>query len=449
MMWLRKKLKRGQASLLTLKNRLTDKLIVCLVFFSVLTGMFYYSEKTMVSAGVFFTPTDTFLSLGQFYEDLSKKEDVTYILYHIDGGSNSSYNPKFISRNEKYVSLRIPHKFGYDFLGWYIDPEFRYKVDKVDYVEGKSVTLFAKWSRRINNEYNVKNYEYTSRGKKLKDCTYDFLEDISIPGMPDTKEDDMLNNIIYSQSQCPQGLCITDDFVLMTSYSTEADCLGELIVFSRETGDYLITLGMDPESHLGGIAFDGVNVWVCNSKNKTIERISYDFIQLMAFENTNQVVDATEVVDVYKVKNTPSCITYYDGRLWIATHNILFNSTMKAYCYDNLKDELNVLSEYSIPPQVQGIAFDDKGQVYLSTSYGRNMSSYIKQYSSVVELSSNPNQPEKKVELPPGSEEVDIAKNSLFVIFESAGEKYLEGTDGKGYCYYPIDKILRIDISSL
>ena len=72
MMWLRKKLKRGQASLLTLKNRLTHKLIVCLVFLSVLTGIIYYSEKIIVSAGVFFTPTDTFLSFGQFYEDLSK-----------------------------------------------------------------------------------------------------------------------------------------------------------------------------------------------------------------------------------------------------------------------------------------------------------------------------------------------------------------------------------------
>lgn len=448
MMWLRKKLKRGQASLLTLKNRLTDKLIVCLVFLSVLIGLFYNSEKTMVSAGVYYTPTDTFLSLGQFYEQLSKEHDVSYILYNLDGGSNSLFNPKFVSRDDKAVVLRTPHKFGYNFLGWYIDPEFRYKVDYVEFQQGKAITLFAKWSRRINNEYSVNNYEYISRGTKLKDCTYDFIESISIPGMPDTKEDDLINNIIYSKSQYPQGLCITDDFVIMTSYTDEADCLGSLVVFSRETGDYLITLGMDPESHLGGIAFDGVNVWVCNSNDKTVERISYDFIQLMAYENTHQMVDATDVVDIYPVKNIPSCITYYDGRLWIATHSILWNSRMKAYCYDSTKDELSVLSDYDIPSQVQGIAFDNSGKVYLSTSYGRNMSSYIKRYSSVVELSSKPNQPEKKIELPPGSEEVDIANNSLFVLFESAGEKYLEGTDGKGYCYFPIDKILRIDITS-
>jgi hypothetical protein len=36
----------------------------------------------------------------------------------------------------------------------------------------------------------------------------------------------------------------------------------------------------------------------------------------------------------------------------------------------------------------------------------------------------------------------------LYVIVESAGEKYLEGTDGKGNSPAPIDKILRINTDS-
>lgn len=43
----------------------------------------------------------------------------------------------------------------------------------------------------------------------------------------------------------------------------------------------------------------------------------------MATANSKQVIDATGVVDVFDVGNKPSCITYYGGRLWIATHNIL------------------------------------------------------------------------------------------------------------------------------
>ena len=34
-------------------------------------------------------------------------------------------------------------------------------------------------------------------------------------------------------------------------------------------------------------------------------------------------------------------------------------------------------------------------------------------------------------------------------MFESAGEKYLEGTDGKGTSLSPIDKILEIPVDEL
>ena len=39
-----------------------------------------------------------------------------------------------------------------------------------------------------------------------------------------------------------QGLCFTPDYILMTSYSEDTDCLGSLMVFDRESGDYLVTL---------------------------------------------------------------------------------------------------------------------------------------------------------------------------------------------------------------
>ncbi len=310
-------------------------------------------------------------------------------------------------------------------------------------------------SGQIDNVANVMNYSYTLEKDAdedtllLKDCEFSFLEELDIPGMPQTRENDLLNNYIFSTSQCPQGICFTDEYILLTSYSEEDDCLGELMVFDRTNGGYLVTLGMDAKSHLGGISFDGKNVWVCNSNSNTIERISYDFIQLMATENIGDVVDATEVVDIYPVENKPSCITYYNGRLWIATHTVYFSSQMVAYYFDSNQNELNALSHYEIPAQVQGIAFDDSGTVYLSTSYGRTSSSYIKMYSSVAALSTQPNKPFRRVEMPPGAEEIDIRDGRLFVIFESAGEKYYNGTDGKGRSLSPIDKILIVEISSI
>ena len=283
----------------------------------------------------------------------------------------------------------------------------------------------------------------------LKDLDYSFYNEIDIPGMPDTREEDVLKKYIFSASQCPQGICLTDEFVLITSYSTEDDCMGELMVFDRETGEYMVTLGMDENSHLGGIAFDGDNVWVCNSYENCVERISYDFIELMAYQNTGDVVDARDVVDEFPVKNTPSCITWYGGRLWIATHTLLVNSRMVAYYLDKKTDKLIALSDYKIPQKVQGVTFDDSGNVYLSTSYGRNQSSYLYCYDSVTALATRPKHPRKKVEMPPASEELDVSDNTLYILFESAGEKYYEGTDGKGKSLFPLDKILKIPIREL
>ena len=61
-----------------------------------------------------------------------------------------------------------------------------------------------------------------------------------------------------------------------------------------------------------------------------------------------------------------------------------------------------------------------------------NNSSYLKVYASLLALDKKPNGPKVKVEMPPCSEEVAIADDTVFVLFESASAKYFEGTDGMG-----------------
>lgn len=450
MMSQRRKLKKGQINLLTWKNKIRN--FICFILF--VGFIFGFPSRILAadSSGVSFIWS--YAKILDYYHDLSLHSNEIYMIYQMDGGLNNQYNPVSISKSEGFhFLLRIPYKYGYSFEGWYWDKDYRYPVTKIDSYQ--NCMIYAKWARNIDNYSNVSSYQYQyenaadSKMKLLKNLEFSFLEDLHIPGMPATKEEDLLNEYIFSESQCPQGICTTKDFILMTSYSEEDDCLGELMVFDKETGKFLLTLGMDSQSHLGGVAYDGENVWVCNSKNKTIERISYDVISLLAYENTGKVVDATQLVDIYKVKNTPSCITYHEGRLWIATHNIIFQSDLYAYYYDSDHNKLKTLSGYKIPSKVQGIAFDSKDRVFLSTSYGRRESSFLKIYSSVIDLSSKPGSPKMSVELPPGSEEIDIDGDDLYMVFESAGEKYLMGTDGKGTSASPIDEILKIKKSSI
>lgn len=397
----------------------------------------------------------SFAPILQILEEKQTREagqESCYVVYACNGGILLCDNIQEIDKDKLDFRLYTPYRYGYRFGGWYKNSNFTGKITHITKENFHNQVVYAKWEKINDNYYNVEHYEYASKKTIanstvfLRDINYSFCEDISIPGMPETKEEDFLNQYVFSQSQIPQGMCFTEEFVLITSYSTEEDCLGSLIVIDRESGEYLVTLGMDQDSHLGGIAFDGKNVWVCNSEKKKLERISYDFIETMAYENTGGVVDATEVVDIYPVSNTPSCITYYGGRLWVATHSLLFEAEMTTYHLDSVEDKLEKLSSYSIPSKVQGIAFDELGAVYLSTSYGRKASSYLKKYSSIVSLTTNPNKPEIQIEMPPCSEELDIREGNVYVLFESAGEKYYEGTDGLGKSLSPIDRILCISL---
>jgi hypothetical protein len=316
-------------------------------------------------------------------------------------------------------------------------------------------SLAGRWrdGTAIDNTKSVMKYFYHStegtKTKLLKNHAFSFWDEVEIPGMPASSLEDFQTQKIFSSSQCPQGICLTEDFLLLTSYSEGDEELGELFVFDRETGSYLVTLGMNPKSHLGGVTYDGENVWVCNSSSDTIERISYDFVELMAEQNRGEVVDASEMVDTFSVENTPSCITFYDDRLWIATHSLKKDAILVAYHYNRSQNEITALNRYQIPSKVQGIEFDEEGRVYLSTSYGRASSSYLKVYENLFALSGDPGHPAVRVEMPPESEEIAISDQTLYVLFESAAEKYYYGTDGKGVSISPIDKILMLDVGEV
>lgn len=378
-----------------------------------------------------------------------------HLVYALNGGINSNYNPEILTKSQLPFTLELPVRSGYNFAGWYTDSSYRHKITEITMENAQNMVLFAKWTKAIDNHYNVEMYSYRSASvisrshKELKECKYSFLDEVQIPGMPSTREQDYLENIIASETQCMQGLCFTPDYILMTAYAEGNKNPGSLMVFDRESGEYLVTLGMKADSHLGGIAYDGENIWICHSDNRTLERISYEYIRKIAADAPQYCIDASALSDEYRLKNTPSCITCYGGRIWVATHTKIFDSEMISYSYDEEDDVLHPLGSYNIPSKVQGIAFDAGGQVYLSTSYGRNNSSYLKVYSSLLGLTKKPNDPSVKVEMPPCSEEIAIADENVYILFESASRKYFEGTDGNGASSSPIDQLLEVNVASI
>ncbi len=371
------------------------------------------------------------------------------LCYCLNGGSLSEDSRIYYGSEDLPAELKTPIKEGYNFAGWYADSSFRYKVNKIEAGQAGNYKLYAKWTKRINGDYNIQMYPYQYAAvsdhteKKLKDCTYGFLNKVKIPGMPYTRENDAREKRITDTSQCPQGLCIADDYLLVSAYSgKEGRALGCIHVFDRETGEYLVSIGTKKNSHMGGLAFDGAYLWVCHSGSKTLGRISYAAIREAALGMPQSVVDCSTQFEEFSVENTPSCIAYHNGRIWVATHTKLLSSKMTAYRIT--AQGLKKAESCRIPDKVQGIVLDEDGKVYVSTSYGRRKSSYLKVYESLEKMDQKPRHPMKKIEMPPCSEEIELAGEEIYVLFESAGEKYFEGTDGKGTSIAPVDEVLVI-----
>lgn len=384
----------------------------------------------------------------------SDEDSKYHITYFLNGGVLRDTLPVSYTEEELPIVLSIPEREGYNFAGWYTDSSYRNKITVLTEAKAEPYMLFAKWTTKIRSGVSIQRYSYTigaagsDSEKNLTDCRYDFLENIIIPGMPATREADYKNHRISTEGQCPQGLCMTEDYCLITAYCSDGgENYGSLFILDRNTGEYLATLGMKKNSHLGGLAFDGQNVWLCHSNSRTLECISYSYIRKIASERPRELVDCSELFTEYRVSNTPSCITCHDGQLWVATHNPYYKSIMISYRY--MGDRLVEQARFQVPEKVQGIAFDEANRVYLSTSYGRTKSSYLRVYESVAALNARPGAPVIRVEMPPCSEELCYDEGSLYILFESAAMNYFEGTDGRGTSICPIDQILTVTTQSV
>ena len=424
--------------------------MTCLLSGTHSAGMPIISEQAIVSV------LDFFAFFRGNAEEEHADEACLFVAYALNGGVNHEDNKTIIYESDFPLKLGVPRREGYNFAGWYTDSNFKNKVTELNSFMLSEVVLFAKWTEEIDNYHNVEMYSYKTcedmdngYQKLLTECNYRFWDDMNIPGMPQTRESDYLNNYITQATQCMQGLCFTPEYILMTSYAESDTIPGTLMIFDRDSGEYLVSLSMKVNSHLGGVTYDGENIWICHSEQNTLERIEYNFVQKIVESGANYCVDVSGISVEYKIKNSPSCIAYYGDRIWVATHTTVFDGTMVSYSYNKSTEELIPLADYQIPKEVQGVAFDEEGTIYFSTSYGRKNSSYIKAYESLLTMEKNLEKPSLEVEMPPCSEAVAFVEGSLVVLFESASEKYFEGTDGKGNSLAPLDALLEIEIASL
>ena len=138
----------------------------------------WYSNKSMTKKATKIKANST--ENKTFYAKWKKE---TYkISYKLDGGKNSSKNPKSYKVTTATIKLKAPTKKGYTFEGWYSDKEFTKKVTSIKTGSAGDVKLYAKWSLNTykisyklnggtNNKNNPKNYTVETSKITLKTPT--------------------------------------------------------------------------------------------------------------------------------------------------------------------------------------------------------------------------------------------------------------------------------------
>lgn len=249
-----------------------------------------------------------------------------------------------------------------------------------------------------------------------------------------------------SKTMVPQGLAFADKYVLISAYDSAKTMNSVIYVVSKEDKTFKTVLSLPNKDHLGGIAFDGENIWVCG--DKALNVIKYSDLESYV-ENDEQSQSITFKTSV-NVGFTTSFATYYNGRVFTGTFNQTDTDSMYGYDVVGKASETPTLTraiKMVVPEKTQGVAFrESDGLMIVSTSYGRLNYATLRFYkpswsevdSSTVALV-HKNDAVKNLTVPPMTEGIVIDGDYTYVLFESGAAEY---ADGASYCVYPINRVL-------
>jgi len=230
-----------------------------------------------------------------------------------------------------------------------------------------------------------------------------------------------------STRMCPQGLTFASDYLLMSAYDLAGEENSVIYVVGKNSKELLTTLILPSKPHVGGLAFDGSNVWL--TIGSRVAAIPISVIKKAAKSNEPYVyVDYSKVI---AVGFTASYCSYYDGKLWIGTYNELQSTNMYSFVIDDKDTDPKLTKKDTIvmPNRVQGVAFTDDGTLIISRSCqtNTNMRGFLRQidvykpkFSKPVDGTIPLGDLVNSVSLPSMNEGIAINGKYLYVTYESA-----------------------------
>lgn len=312
---------------------------------------------------------------------------------------------------------------------------------------------YAETAAGSQSSFEYKNYADQDEYKSALDSTMhrvysniggaiDDKATIPIPGLVSTytKSGGDENT---SSSFVPQGICQAGKYILITAYHSKKKQNSVIYVVDTVAKKLVSTLTLPNRYHLGGIAFDGKNIWLTGDTSDKYE--GEPFVQYIRYESFSDMISEadhevirSEISDPVYIKNKPSFLECDNGILWVGTYAGKGSSKkgfMNGYTIRESEKgpELNTFM-YSvitgIDSSAQGVDIRG-GDLYVSSSYagaiGAVSSSFVTKYNFSdakkgdrdINIS---NKELKRVEVPKMNEEILVTDSGVIMNFEAAAD---------------------------
>ncbi len=336
--------------------------------------------------------------------------------------------------SQRYSFMIVPYKI-YNGVEYKADNSNEVSVDVSGTIKTATKAVLYKTNKKLKKSAVYKKYKQFSNALVLD-------KSVIMPGVNETNVDGFL-----SKNMTTQAVAFAGKYMLVSAYDYADEENSVVYVIKRSTGKYITTLVLPDAYHVGGIAYDGHNVWVATGT------------AVSCFEFSAVKTAVASGLDSYPVSYKTRCevdcqasfVSYYNNRIWVGEHKE--TSSAKMYGYNiSAKELVPVLTKkytMKIPSRTQDVEFVNKTTVIISRSnqvsskkkyYISEMRKYKLDWSGKKKGTVKLKTCKAKITTPPMMEGVAYRKGYLYVSFESVNMKS---------CPHKMDRICALKVSKI
>lgn len=259
-------------------------------------------------------------------------------------------------------------------------------------------------------------------------------ESYTIPGLESARSllSDKSGEIVVCTSMTPQGICTTEDYLLISAYCHTGKHNSVIYVIDKESHSFIKEVVLPGKPHVGSLAYDPdfYNIWIAGSCENTPYANAVSLSELEKYQLDVQKKPIRYEIQ-YPVNLLPkaSFLSYNKGSLFIGSFSEnQEDRNLIARFRINQSGALKPETMMIIPGKCQGVAFWN-GFMLLSLSQG-NLDSKLQILEYTIQadgtvLDAQNCRIRAEFTLPPMLEQIHVdEQNDVYMIFESGAYAY-------------------------